>query len=89
MNSICLQLGFLGPIGVPELIMIFIVLFLVVILPLGIILLVLKLSKPKGGALPPPLYMHTGLQELEALRAQNLISPEEYEARRKAILGQG
>lgn len=87
--------AFLGPIGGPELIMILIVMAIVVAIPV-IVLVVLALNKP--GNTPPPSMMPpalppTGgpqarLRELEALKAQRLISEEEYLAKREKILGE-
>jgi len=95
MNGVLLPLAFLGPIGGPELIMILMVLAILVGIPV-IVLVVLTLNKP-GNAPPPPVIVpplppqggpQARLRELEALKAQDLISGEEYLAKREKILGE-
>ncbi|WAC21364.1 SHOCT domain-containing protein [Luteolibacter sp. SL250] len=95
MNHLDAPVAFLGPIGGPELIMILMVLAVLVGIPV-IVLVVLALNRP--GNMPPavtmapPLPPSTGplakLQELETLKAQGLITQEEYAAKREKIIGE-
>jgi len=78
----------MGPLGMPEIIMIFLILILLA-LPVGgaAALLWYFCSRKK----PPLIPAGTGsiqnrLQELDALRAGNLLSEEEYGEKRKQIL---
>lgn len=92
-EPIHLLTAFLGPIGGPELIMIFVVLFLMG-LPLLIVFGVLWYSKSRNNAPqfpspPPPLpNIENRLAEIDSLRAKNLISDAEHEEKRKQILGE-
>ena len=81
-------LGF-GPLGGPEIV----VLLLVLGLPVAIVFIILFIVKATQKPASPPQMMppptpEQRLQELEALKAQNLVTEEEYEAKRKEILGQ-
>ena len=83
MTSTCLDM----PIGIPEIV----VLLFILAIPVGIVLLVLFLVKVTRRPSPPPQMTlpstpEARLQELDALKAQNLISDEEYAAKRKEIL---
>jgi len=86
-------LAFLGPLGGPEIIMIFIVLFLLAI-PICLIYFLVRYFTSKGPSYsaPPPLSSPQAstqgrLQELDHLKSQNLISETEYQEKRKQILG--
>ena len=86
-------LAFIGTVGLPELIMIFIVLFLLAI-PICLIYFLVRYFTAKGPSYPtpPPLpaaqpSLQARLQELESLKAQGLISESEYEEKRQQILG--
>ena len=76
------------PIGLPEIV----VLLFILAIPVGLVLLVLFLVKitqrPAQPHIMPPAGPEQRLQELDALKAQNLISEEEYDAKRKEILGE-
>ncbi|MBX3739458.1 MAG: SHOCT domain-containing protein [Akkermansiaceae bacterium] len=95
MNGHFLPLAFLGPIGGPELILILMVLAVLVGIPV-IVLVVLALNKPgktpppamMAPPLPPPAGPQARLRELEALKAQGLISEAEYLAKREKIVGE-
>lgn len=91
------MLGFLGPIGGPELVLLFVVFVVLIVVPLGVVLIVLALGKKRdihgmsgGMPIPPPPLPgerpQARLEELERLKAQGLISSEEFEAKRKKIL---
>lgn len=73
--------------GAPE---ILVLLFLLVI-PVGLVLLVLLLVKltqrPAPPQIMPPATPEQRLRELDTLKARNLVSDEEYEAKRNEILG--
>ena len=74
----------LGPLGLPELV---ILVFLagVVALPAAIIVAVAsKGSAPRMS--PPPLDDATRLRDLARLHEENILSDEEYEAKRTAIV---
>ena len=79
----------MGPIGMPEMIVISIVLLAI---PAGIVIaLVWYFSlrrKPSQLAQPPqiPKSIQDRLLEIDGLRSQNLISETEYEEKRKQIL---
>jgi hypothetical protein len=73
-----------GPIGGPEMIMIFVVLVLLV-LPAVLIVVLVKYFQSKSRPPAPPT-AQAKLMELNHLRSQNLLSAEEYEAKRKQIL---
>ena len=85
-------LAFLGPIGGPEIIMIFIVLVFLAI-PICLIYFLVRYFTAKGGpsTLPPlsspQASTQARLQELDHLKSQNLISESEYEEKRQQILG--
>lgn len=81
----------MGPIGMPEMIMILIVGLLVLGLPaliaIGIILYTRRNSSPPPAPLPPPLAnRETRLAELDSLREKNLITEAEHQEQRKRIL---
>jgi hypothetical protein len=77
------------PLGIPEIV----VLLVILAVPVGLVLLVLFLVKvtqrqtPPQMMIPPPT-SEQRLKELDALKAQNLVTDEEYEAKRKEILGE-
>lgn len=81
----------MGPIGMPELIVIFMALIFLA-LPVGlVIVLVWYLStrskrSQRDQALQPPKSAEDRLSELEGLRSQHLISEAEYEEKRRQIL---
>lgn len=81
----------MGPIGIPELIMIFVVLIMLAI-PVGIIIAFVwyfsSRSKPPQVTQPPQVLRstHDRLLEIDSLRSQNLISETEYEERRRQII---
>ncbi len=78
----------MGPIGMPELVVIFIALILLVI-PAGIaIAVVLYFSSRKKPPLLPqvPRGIQERLTELDALRSNKLISDAEHEEKRRQIL---
>lgn len=86
-----MYMGFLGPIGGPELILLLILMAGGIATVIGIIALA-KFSGSRG-ALPPPLPPAQGgiqhrLAELEGLKNANLVTYEEYEEKRKRILGE-
>lgn len=79
----------MGPIGMPELVVIFVVFMVVIAVPalvaIGLVLYFKGL--PKG----PPMMTQVGgtqdrLREIDELRRANLISEEEYDAKRKQIM---
>ncbi len=75
--------AFLGPLGIPEMIMILVIL---VIIALPVVIIVALASK-KGSA--PSMHSPTAekqLAELEDLRQKNLITEEEYTEKRRIIL---
>jgi hypothetical protein len=77
------------PLGIPEIV----VLLVILAVPVGLVLLVLFLVKitqrqaPPQMMIPPPTSGQR-LKELDALKAENLVTAEEYEAKRKEILGE-
>ena len=82
----------MGPVGMPEMIVILIVGLLVLGLPaliaIGIIVYSRRNSNPPPAPPPaPPLASRESrLLELEALRAKNLVSETEFQEQRKRIL---
>ena len=76
------------PIGLPEIV----VLLFILAIPVGLVLLVLFLVKITQRPAPPQITHATiteqRLQELDTLKAQGLVTHEEYEAKRKEILGE-
>jgi hypothetical protein len=81
----------MGPIGLPELIMILAVLIMLAI-PVGFVIALAwyfsSFSKQPHPAQPTQLIRNTQerLSEIDGLRSQNLISENEYEERRGQIL---
>ncbi len=81
----------MGPIGMPEIIMIFVVLIMLAI-PVGIVVALVwyfsSRSKSPQLTQPPQILRDTQerLAEIDSLRSQNLISESEYEERRRQIL---
>lgn len=78
----------MGPIGMPEMIMILIVGILVLGLPaliaIGVLLYTRRNSPPPAS--PPPPSRETRLAELDSLRQKNLITEAEHQQQRKRIL---
>lgn len=75
----------MGPIGLPEMIIVLIMLAIPVVIVAAIVwFLVVR----KRQILPPPNYtsIQERLTELDALKSKNLISELEYEEKRKQIL---
>lgn len=79
----------MGPIGMPELIVILFVLMIVIAVPavVAIGLVLYFRGRPKV----PPVMPQVGgvqdrLREIDELRRSNLISEEEYEVKRKQIM---
>ncbi len=81
----------MGPIGTPELVLIFVVLIMLAF-PVGIVIALVwyfsSRRRPPQVAQPPPVLRSTQdrLEEIGSLRSQNLISETEYEERRRQIL---
>jgi cytochrome c-type biogenesis protein CcmH/NrfG len=81
----------MGPIGMPELIMIVVVLIMLAI-PVGIVVALVwyfsSRSKPPQLTQPQQVLRSTQdrLAEIDSLRSQNLISEAEYEEKRRQIL---
>lgn len=77
----------MGPIGMLELIMLFIMLSLMVV-PVVVIVIVRRFSS--GGKGPQPSRLRPNvkerLEELEVLRSGNLISEAEYAEKRRSVL---
>lgn len=79
----------MGPLGMPEIIMIFLILFILFVTMGGGIALVWYLSsRRKPPQLPQgPKSVQERLSELDDLRSRHLISEAEHEEKRKQILG--
>lgn len=78
----------MGPLGMPEIIMIFIVLAMLII-PVGVVIALVWYfsSRSKSSQFPAgPTTVQERLLAIEALRSQNLISDTEHEEKRKQIL---
>ena len=78
----------MGPIGMPEIVMIFVILVILavpVIIAIAIIWYFTSRGKASQSA-ARPTSVQERLQELDALRAKNLISEAEHEERRKQII---
>lgn len=79
----------MGPLGMPEIIVIFIVGLLVLGLPaliaIGILLYARRNSAPPPPP-PPSSDRESRLMELDSLREKNLISESEHQEQRKRIL---
>lgn len=80
----------MGPLGMPEIIMILIVGIIVLGIPAVIALVVIFATRRNNGPTPPqnpPLVdRESRLLELESLKDKNLISDPEYQEQRKRIL---
>jgi len=78
----------MGPIGMPEIIMIFIVIFLLAVPVGGVIALVWYFfSRKRPPQFPQgPKSVQERLSEIDDLRSRNLISEAEHEEKRKQIL---
>ena len=76
------------PIGLPEVV----VLLFILAIPVGLVLLVLLLVKitqrPAPPQITPASITEQRLQELDTLKIQGMVTDEEYEAKRKEILGE-
>lgn len=81
----------MGPLGMPEMIMIFLVLILLAI-PVGIVIALVwyfsSRSMPRQVTQAPqvPRSTQDRLAEIDSLRSRNLISEAEYEEMRRQIL---
>ena len=81
--------AFLGPIGGPEIIVIFVVLVLLAV-PVVIVVLLVMYSKSQSKSsqsINLPASVQSRLAEIDALRSKNVISSGEYEEKRKKIIG--
>lgn len=81
----------MGPLGMPEMIVILIVGLMVLGLPALIAIGIIVYSRRNGGppSAPPPSPIasrESRLLELEALREKNLVSDAEFQEQRKRIL---
>ena len=78
----------MGPLGMPELIIILLVLVGLVAVPAIIIAVIL--AAKRSGSPPAPSgnrSVEIRLAEVESLRARNVITDEEYQEKRKQIIG--
>lgn len=76
----------MGPLGMPEMIMILLVLGLIAV---PVIIVVVILATKRSGPPPAPPQIpgvEIRLAELESLRARNVITDEEYQEKRKQII---
>lgn len=83
----------MGPLGMSEIIMIFVVLILLaipVVIAIALVWYFSNRGKPPQPALPPqvPKSIEERLSELDGLRSRNLVSEAEYEEKRSRILGE-
>jgi hypothetical protein len=79
----------MGPLGMPEIIMIFVVLIMLAI-PVGIAIVLIWYfsSRSKPPQLPQgPKSIQERLSEIDGLRSRNLISEAEHDEKRRQILG--
>lgn len=78
----------MGPVGMPEMIVILIVGLMVLGLPALIAIGIIVYSRRNGGTPPPPplISRETRLAELDSLREKNLITEAEHQEQRKRIL---
>ena len=79
----------MGPIGMPELVVIFVVFMIVIAVPavVAIGLVLYFKGRPKvPPAMPEMAGVQDRLREIDELRRTNLITEEEYQAKRKHIM---
>lgn len=76
----------MGPIGMPEMIILFVFFGVIAIVIAAVIILLLKSKKGPTADFSRSNSAQERLSEIDALRQKNLISEVEYEAKRKAIV---
>ena len=78
----------MGPIGMPELILLFVVLPLLAITVVIVIVIVRRFSSGGTTIVPPPMRasIEDRLVEIDSLRSKNLITDAEHEEKRRQIL---